>query len=146
MQRSIATVAFAGVKAATLTLTGCGVNGADTDTAESPTVVEGESKLGEGSIALENAVVRAKPAADTEGGSDATTIYGSLRNRTGDDMRIKGFSTSLGESTAEIHEMVDGQMRKREEEIFLPGHGTYDIALNLNPQQHVAISGVPVEK
>lgn len=88
---------------------------------------EGEL-LGEGELKLENATVRAKDAADAEDGTEMTAIFGTIHNTADEDITITGFTTSLGEATYEIHETVDGTMRKKEGGLTVPAGGTVELA------------------
>lgn len=134
-------------------------------------VVTTGPQIGQNALELDDGVIYAKPAADAEGGSEETPIYGTLRNTTTTDIEITGFTTSLGTAAEyEIHETADGEMREREESILIPageshefkeggdhlmivGYGqelpdgsTLDITFDIVPQQKVAVSGVPVRK
>lgn len=144
-----------------------GSSGVATD-AEGEVVTTGP-QIGKNALELEEGYVEAKPAADAKNGSATTSIYGTLRNTTTGDVELTGFTTSLGTSaTYEIHETVDGEMRKREGNIIIPAGGTHefapggdhlmildydnelpedstlDLTFDMVPQQKVAVSGVPV--
>lgn len=68
-------------------------------------------------VALKNAYVKAKP-----GDKKMTAIFGELTNTSDAPIHIVSFSTSLDASRNEIHEVVDGVMKKREEGITIaPG-------------------------
>lgn len=74
-----------------------------------------------------NATVRAKNAADAPDGNDMTSIFGTLQNNTGNDIELTGFSTSLGEASYEIHEVVDGVMQQKEGGIIIPAGKSHEL-------------------
>lgn len=57
-----------------------------------------------------------------------TSIFGTLRNTTDQDLHVVGFTTSLGDASYEIHEVVDGVMRQKEGGFFIPAGGTHELA------------------
>lgn len=84
--------------------------------------------LGNGAVTLEQGAVRAKAAKDTADGSDMTSIFGTLHNNTDKDITVVGFTTSLGEASYQIHEVVDGMMRQKEGGFDIPAGGTHELA------------------
>lgn len=74
-----------------------------------------------------NATVRAKAAADAPDGNDMTSIFGTLQNNTDEDIELTGFSTSLGEASYEIHEVVDGVMQQKEGGIIIPAGESHEL-------------------
>lgn len=74
-----------------------------------------------------NATVRAKAAADAPDGNDMTSIFGTLQNNSKEDVELTGFSTSLGEASYEIHEVVDGVMQQKEGGIIIPAGESHEL-------------------
>lgn len=101
-----------------LTLAACANDEADSNakpaTSES-SAAESTTKATESAdseLILVDGVVKAKAA-----GEPMTAIFGELKNTSGEDIVIESFTTSLGEARYEIHEVVNGSMREREEEL-----------------------------
>lgn len=86
------------------------------------------SELDNDAVTLEQGAVRAKTAKDTAGGSDMTSIFGTLHNNTDKDLSVVGFTTSLGEADYQIHEVVDGKMRQKDGGFDIPAGGTHELA------------------
>ncbi|PRQ11987.1 hypothetical protein C1Y63_03835 [Corynebacterium sp. 13CS0277] len=76
-----------------------------------------------GAVTLTDGYVKAKPAEKS-----MTAIFGVLSNDTDTDRTITGFSTSLGQASYEIHEVVDGQMREKTSGVELPAGGSVTLA------------------
>ena len=74
-----------------------------------------------------DAAVRAKQAADTPEGSEMTAIFGTLQNNTDEDIEVTGFSSSLGDASYEIHEVVDGVMQQKEGGIVIPAGESHEL-------------------
>lgn len=91
------------------------------------TAVDSEKLQGDGDIRVESAAIRAKAEASAEDGKSMTGFFGTLYNTSDKDIQIVGFSTSLGDATYEIHEVVDGVMREKEGGIEIPADGTYEL-------------------
>ena len=101
-----------------LTLAACANDEADSNakpaTSES-SAAESTTKATESAdseLILVDGVVKAKAADEP-----MTAIFGELKNTSGEDIVIESFTTSLGEARYEIHEVVNGSMREREEEL-----------------------------
>ena len=84
--------------------------------------------LGNGAVTLEQGAVRAKAAKDAADGSDMTAIFGTLHNNSDKDITVVGFTTSLGEASYQIHEVVDGVMRQKDGGFDIPAGGTHELA------------------
>lgn len=115
-----------------LALTACGAPGDNAQDAapDTPTNTSG-SGIGDPALAFDNGVIGAKPAADAEGGSDTTTITGTLRNSTGDIVEVKGFTTTLGsQPTCTIVDATTGAAQEVEDGLVIPGHSTIELALD----------------
>ena len=116
-----------------LSLTACANEDAATDVADTATD-SGATSAGAAAttdasnsdIQFLNAAVRAKAAADAPEGSEMTAIFGTLQNNTGKDVEVTGFSTSLGDATYEIHEVVDGVMQQKEGGIVIPAGASHE--------------------
>lgn len=143
--------ALALVTAATiaLSLTACSSDNADTDaaattaaetTAAATSAAEEsteasastssamkDEKMGEGEVHLHDGTMRAKAAADAEGGSTMTAIFGVLENHRDEDVTLIGFTTSLGDATYEIHEVVNGVMQEKPDGITIPAGGQVEL-------------------
>lgn len=72
--------------------------------------------------------MRAKAGEGEPDGNDMTPIFGTLRNTTDQDLHVVGFTTSLGDASYEIHEVVDGVMRQKEGGFDIPAGGTHELA------------------
>lgn len=125
-----------GLAAAALVLAGCSdeTNSAAeqqssfNDATSEATTDVAASELGNDAVTLEQGAVRAKTAKDTAGGSDMTSIFGTLHNNTDEDLSVVGFTTSLGEADYQIHEVVDGMMRQKDGGFDIPAGGTHELA------------------
>lgn len=124
MQRRVLAAIAAGALALSLTACADGDSGTttaaestDTEDTRGTTDSSGTSDTG---VQFTDASVRAKAAADAPDGTDMTAIFGTLENNTGNDIELTGFSTSLGDASYEIHEVVDGVMQKKEGGITIP--------------------------
>ena len=84
--------------------------------------------LDNGVVTLEQGAVRAKAAKDAADGSDMTAIFGTLHNNSDKDITVVGFTTSLGEASYQIHEVVDGVMRQKDGGFDIPAGGTHELA------------------
>lgn len=131
----------AGLAAAAVVLTGC--SNAANEAAEqeqssyseatadaaatTPSDISGED-LANGAVTLEQGAVRAKAAKDAAGGSDMTTIFGTLHNNSDEDISVIGFTTSLGDADYQIHEVVDGVMRQKDGGFDIPAGSTHELA------------------
>ena len=123
------------VSVAALALAGCANSETDSskkvDTAtgvEAPasTVVASTSAQAEPAsdgITFTDGYVKAKPA-----DKNMTAIFGVLSNEGATDKQIVGFSTSLGQASYEIHEVVDGVMKEKEGGITLPAGASVTLA------------------
>lgn len=91
-----------------------------------------ETGLGQGDIRLSLGYVRAKPAEGGDSGSSMTAIFGTLRNESDHEITVTGFSTSLdshdSDPSYEIHETVDGKMRRKEGGITIPPGAEHELA------------------
>lgn len=131
-------VAGAATVAFTVSLAGCGNDdtsgsASEATTAEATSAAAIESSAathgedhGDDQLHLQDATIRAKAAADTPGGSDMTAIFGTVHNGSGEDVELVGFTTSLGDATYEIHEVVDGTMRQKEGGVMIPAGGSHE--------------------
>lgn len=84
-------------------------------------------------IAFENGFVKAKPAADAEGGRDMTGIFGTIVNNSDEPIQVTGFSVEVvGNETqpevTELHEVVDGQMQMKEGGYEIPAGESHELA------------------
>lgn len=89
-----------------------------------------------------DASVRAKPAADAPEGTEMTAIFGTLQNNTDEDIELTGFTTSLGDASYEIHEVVDGVMQAKETGIVIPAGESHTLAPGA---EHLMIMGYAPE-
>lgn len=126
-----------GLVAAAMVLAACSDEASDSATQEQSSYNEATSQvatsnpardLADGAVALDQGAVRAKAANDAADGSDMTSIFGTLRNTTDKDITVVGFTTSLGDATYQIHEVVDGKMREKEGGFDVPAGGTHELA------------------
>ena len=125
-----------GLAAASLVLAGCSdeTNRAaeqqssfNEATSEAATDVAA-SELDNDAVTLEQGAVRAKAAKDAADGNDMTSIFGTLHNNSNEDITVVGFTTSLGEASYQIHEVVDGAMRQKDGGFDIPAGGTHELA------------------
>ena len=124
----------AGLAAAALVLAGC--SDAANDAAEQQSsyneatsaVASTADNLSNGAVTLEQGAVRAKAAKDAADGNDMTSIFGTLHNNSNEDITVVGFTTSLGEASYQIHEVVDGAMRQKDGGFDIPAGGTHELA------------------
>ena len=124
----------AGLAAAALVLAGC--SDAPNDAAEQQSsyneatseVDATADNLANGAVTLEQGAVRAKAAKDATDGNDMTSIFGTLHNDSNEDITVVGFTTSLGEASYQIHEVVDGAMRQKDGGFDIPAGGTHELA------------------
>ena len=123
-----------GLAAAALILAGCSDepnDAAQQQSAYNETTSEvgvAADDLGNGAVTLEQGAVRAKAAKDAADGSDMTAIFGTLHNNSDKDITVVGFTTSLGEASYQIHEVVDGVMRQKDGGFDIPAGGTHELA------------------
>jgi len=123
-----------GLAAAALALAGC--SDAPNDAAEQQStyneatseVTSTADNLANGAVTLEQGAVRAKAAKDAADGNDMTSIFGTLHNNSDKDITVVGFTTSLGEASYQIHEVVDGVMRQKDGGFDIPAGGTHELA------------------
>ena len=123
-----------GLAAAALALAGC--SDAPNDAAEQQStyneatseVTSTADNLANGAVMLEQGAVRAKAAKDAADGNDMTSIFGTLHNNSNEDITVVGFTTSLGEASYQIHEVVDGVMRQKDGGFDIPAGGTHELA------------------
>ena len=123
-----------GLAAAALVLAGC--SDAVNDAAEQQStyneatseVTSTADNLANGAVTLEQGAVRAKAAKDAADGNDMTSIFGTLHNNSDKDITVVGFTTSLGEASYQIHEVVDGVMRQKDGGFDIPAGGTHELA------------------
>ena len=113
--------------ATTAATTAAGSTKASTEASASTSAAEKDEKMGEGEVHLHDGTVRAKAAADAEDGSDMTAIFGVLENHRDEDVTLTGFTTSLGEATYEIHEVVNGVMQEKPDGITIPAGGQVEL-------------------
>lgn len=137
--KNICTAAISALGVAALALTACSPSqenpstsaptAAETTTVESTTTAapDNDKLQGEGDIRVESAAIRAKAEAGAEDGKSMTGFFGTLHNTSDKDIHIVGFTTSLGDATYEIHEVVDGVMREKDGGIEIPAGGTYEL-------------------
>lgn len=126
--KTLTAVALASSLAATAVA--CGVD----DTATAPgtpatsTAEHGEHAAHTGdALTLENGTVRAKADAGADHGNDMTSIFGTLRNHTDREVTVTGFTTSLGGSVNQIHEVRDGLMQEKAGGITIAARGSHEL-------------------
>lgn len=56
-----------------------------------------------------------------------TSIFGTLRNHTDREITVSGFTTSLGGSMNQIHEVKDGVMQEKTGGITIPAEGSHEL-------------------
>ncbi|QYH19644.1 copper chaperone PCu(A)C [Corynebacterium aquatimens] len=126
---------FAALSAGALALTlvacgnGDGNNGTvapTSGTATGAAAADEKHTHGDADVMFDGATIRAKAAADTPDGTDMTAIFGTLHNHTDKDVTLSGFTTSLGDASYEIHEVVDGVMREKTGGTVIPAGGSYE--------------------
>ncbi len=103
-------------------------NDATHEAATDNPAADGLEHVSRDAVTLENGAVRAKAAKDAADGSDMTSIFGTLRNTSDEDVTVVGFTTSLGQGDNQIHEVVDGVMRQKEGGFDIPAGGTHELA------------------
>ena len=123
-----------GLAAAALVLAGCSDEPNDvarqqsSDNEATSEMDTNADDLDNGVVTLEQGAVRAKAAKDAADGSDMTAIFGTLHNNSDKDITVVGFTTSLGEASYQIHEVVDGVMRQKNGGFDVPAGGTHEVA------------------
>ena len=113
-----------------LTLAACSNDDANTDsaatTAAESSAAESTDSASDSDaaemITLEDGVVKAK-----EAGAPMTAIFGEIKNDSDKDITVAGFTTSLGDARYEIHEVVDGAMRQREEALSIKAGESHEL-------------------
>mgnify|MGYP001941557828 FL=1 len=112
-----------------LVLTACGTGSEQTSPSSSTVENTAEESSDSGQVVtLDRGAVRAKAGDSKADGNDMTSIFGTLRNTTDEDLHVIGFTTSLGDASYEIHEVVDGVMRQKEGGFDIPAGGTHELA------------------
>ncbi|MCX7443862.1 copper chaperone PCu(A)C [Corynebacterium sp. P7003] len=71
-------------------------------------------------VHLHDGFIKAMPA-----GAGMTAIFGSLENHSDREVTLIGFTTSLGDATYEIHEVVDGKMQEKKGGIAIKAGGEH---------------------
>lgn len=116
--------------ASTVGLAGCTSDGADD--AHSPNSATGANTTSEStdsgteasSLALADGYCRAK-----ETDSDMTACFGTLTNSSDSDITVESFTApDLDGAVTELHEVVDGQMRRKEGGFTIAANGSYELA------------------
>lgn len=119
-----------------ISLSGCGGEEPATTTAATSAPVEEPTAQATAALAIElqNGVVGEKDDDDDDDDDDdiydddrATVIYGTLQNRSDRDVTITAFTTSLGDASYEIHEVVNGAMRQKPGGITIPAGGSHEL-------------------
>lgn len=112
-----------------LVLAACGSDSEQTSSSASTAEHTAEmSSDADQAVVLDHGAVRAKPGEWEADGNDMTAIFGTLRNTTEEDLHVIGFTTSLGDASYEIHEVIDGVMRQKEGGFDIPAGGTHELA------------------
>lgn len=120
---------IAAICIASLVLAACGSEAEQTSPSSSTAEHTAEmSSDTDQAVVLDHGAVRAKPGEWEADGNDMTAIFGTLRNTTDSDIHVIGFTTSLGDASYEIHEVVDGVMRQKEGGFDIPADGTHELA------------------
>lgn len=115
--------------AAAFALTACSTGTEETQSSTPATDNTAEPSADSGqAVVLDRGAVRAKAGEWEADGNDMTSLFGTLRNTTDKDIHVIGFTTSLGDASYEIHEVVDGVMRQKEGGVDIPAGGTHELA------------------
>lgn len=127
MQKNTAVLA-AVLCAGAVGLAGCSGTDADDATATHSSATTTSESANSGSeadsLALEDGYCRAK-----ESDSDMTACFGTLTNSSDSDITVESFSApDLHGAAAELHEVVDGQMRQKEGGFTISAKGSYELA------------------
>ena len=90
-------------------------------------------------LAMTGAFVRASVE-----GSPMTAVFGTLTNTTDGEITLAGFEASVEAEAYEIHEVVDGVMREKEDGLVIPAGESHELAPG---QDHLMLMGlaVPIE-
>lgn len=126
MTRRILTAVAIGALALSLTACANGDTASETTGVAETATTARAADAADADLQFLDAVVRAKAAADGPEGSDMTAIFGTLENHAAKDVELTGFTTSLGDATYEIHEVVDGMMRQKDGGITIPAGGSVE--------------------
>ncbi|APT84883.1 copper chaperone PCu(A)C [Corynebacterium aquilae] len=124
------------VSVAALALAGCSNSETDSDkkvdtatgvaapsvTSTAAATSSAATEATDAAVTFKDGFVKAKPA-----DKSMTAIFGELVNTTDTPKHIVGFTTSLGEASYEIHEVVDGQMQEKTDGVTVPANGTYTL-------------------
>lgn len=116
---AIAAAAFT----APLALTGCASDAppADSGAVQAPH---------ESSMTIADAWAKATDPDDAHGHA-MSGVFGTLTNHTDSDLTIESVSSDVA-GLVELHEVVDGQMRKIEGDVAIPAGGSYELAPGAN--------------
>ncbi len=128
-------IALSVLAVSALALAGCSDNGdAETTTTTATTAVESTVEsttettavVGEGEnaewVTFSEGFVKSKSAE-----KDMTGIFGIFTNNSDEDINVVGFTTSLGDATYELHEVVDGVMQMKPGGFVLPAGEDYEL-------------------
>lgn len=134
--RSFFRTSVVAIAAVSLTLAGCSPSEEDSTATATSTAASADSSAEKGAetstsasssaesgVTFEDAVVRAM-----EKDSDMTAIFGTLHNNTDKDINVVGFSSSVKAKHYEIHEVVDGVMKEKEEGFDIPAGESLELA------------------
>ena len=111
-----------------LSLAACSSDEASTDSASTTkaqsTTTESTDSMNAtaDAVSLVDGVVKAK-----EAGSPMTAIFGELKNNSDEEITVESFTTSLGDARYEIHEVVDGAMRERQEALTIGAGKSHEL-------------------
>lgn len=124
-------------------LTGCaGEEPAKTEAPNLPVEPTVTAQSAAQSIEFTDGVVRAKDADDDRDDDDRdhddrgddrddddrmSAIYGTLHNRSDQDVTITAFTTSLGDADYEVHEIANGTMRTKDGGLTIPAGGSLEM-------------------
>lgn len=107
----------------------------DTETSATQIASNGDDAL----LAVTGAYVRASVE-----DSPMTAVFGTLTNTTDEEITLAGFEASVEAEAYEIHEVVDGVMREKEDGLVIPAGESHELAPG---QDHLMLMGLvaPIE-
>ncbi|MGZ7496786.1 copper chaperone PCu(A)C [Corynebacterium sp. ZY180755] len=143
-QTTLAKVVISTVAVSALALAGCSNSQTDsTEKVETATSVAAPAEASAGAtseaaavegVAFANSYVRAM-----DEGAMMTAIFGELINNTDAEVQVQSFTATIDADSFELHEVVDGQMRMKEDGFTIPAGET----LVLQPgHEHMMVMGV----
>lgn len=126
---------IAGVAIAALALAGCSNSEKDSASGKTDTAVvastsataasataKKDDSAKEAKITLKDGFIKAMDA-----GKGMTAIFGTIENNSDAEVKVVGFTTSLGDAMYELHEVVNGVMQEKPGGFSVPAGGSHEL-------------------